>query len=97
MGLVPVGTNEASQTVNLQDPKGKPTQITFDFTNGKAYMVIESWDNRNVVVRTFELDLSQQAWVDFLTNVFATHIRPTAKATYTEFDGLVELGTTIEQ
>lgn len=95
LGLVAVGTNESSQIVNLQDPKGKPLQLNFDFTSGKCYMTIESWDDRNSVVRTFELDLTQQAWVDFLTYVFAPHVRPTAKSTYTEFDGLIELGTTI--
>ena len=30
-GLVPVGTNEVSQIVNLQDPFGKPININFNF------------------------------------------------------------------
>jgi len=92
LGLVAVGTNESSQIVNLQDPKGKPLQLNFDLTNGKCYMTVESWDDRNSIIRTFELDLPLDAWLMLLGTTFNQHIRPISKATYSEFDGLTELG-----
>ena len=94
-GLVPVGTNEVSQIVNLQDPFGKPININFNFTTGKAIMTILSWDDRNSVVRDFDLELPLECWQEFLATTFTNYIRPIAKTTYSEFDGLIELGVTI--
>lgn len=95
LGVVPVGTNESSQTINMLDPLGKPLSIYFNFTDGKAIMTIQSWDELNVVVRDFELELTDACWQDFLVHVFTKHIRPIAKASYPEFDGLIEVSATI--
>lgn len=94
-GLVAVGTNEESQTINLQNPLGKPTNINFDFTTGKAIMTIRSWDDRNSVIRDFDLVLPLECWQEFLMTTFSQYIRPIAKENYSEFDGLTELGVTI--
>jgi hypothetical protein len=95
VGLVPVGTNEAEQTINMQDPLGKPLSIYFNFVDGKAIMTIESWDDRNSIVRDFELELTDACWQDFLVHVFTKHIRPIAKESYPEFDGLIEVSASI--
>jgi hypothetical protein len=46
-------------------------------------------------VRDFELELTDACWQDFLVHVFTKHIRPIAKESYPEFDGLIEVSATI--
>ena len=90
-GIVPVGTNDQNQTVNLLNPIGTPTNINFNFQTGIVTMTIKSWDDRNEIVRDFDLELPIEAWQQFLMTTFSQYIRPIAKATYSEFDGLIEL------
>jgi hypothetical protein len=94
-GLVPVGTNDENQVVNLLNPIGTPTNVNFNFETGIVTMTIKSWDDRNEIVRDFELELPIEAWQGFLMTTFSNYIRPIAKQTYSEFDGLTELGVEI--
>ena len=90
-GLVSVGTNDQNQTVNMLNPIGTPININFNFQTGIVTMTIKSWDDRNEIVRDFDLEIPIEAWQEFLMTTFTNYIHPIAKETYTEFDGLTEL------
>jgi tyrosine-protein phosphatase YwqE len=94
-GIVPVGTSETNQIVNLKDPIGQPVSINFNFKTGIVKMVIKSWDDRNEIIREFDLDFPIEYWQQFLMTTFSQNIRPLAKETFPEFDGLNELGVQI--
>lgn len=93
-GTVKVGTSEPGQDINLVNPYGKPINISFDFKTGNVIMTIQSWDEdgRNNVIRDYTMPLNQIGWQRFLATSFATDIRPLAKSSFAEFDGLVDVG-----
>jgi hypothetical protein len=89
LGLVPVGTNEESQTVNLQDPIGFPINVNINIINETIELTINANDNRNSIVRSYDLQMDEQAKLAFL-QFFGNEIRRIARDSYDEFKDLVE-------
>lgn len=89
-GIVPVGTADETQIVNLLNPFGYPTNLTVNIVENSMVLTILAYDERNNVVREYPLQLDHDAKMAFLM-FFAQHIRRIAKLSYPEFDGLIEL------
>ena len=90
LGLVPVGTNEESQIVNMQDPIGYPITVNINVVNETIEMAINATDDRNNIVRTYDLTMDEQAKLAFL-QFFSNEIRRIARDSYDEFKDLIEV------
>lgn len=93
-GLVTVGTSEPSQSINLQNPIGYPTDVSVNLQTREIYLTIYASDDRNSVVRNYTLQLDQQAIMSFL-NFFTNDVRRIARDNFYEFVGLTELPPTL--
>lgn len=89
-GLVTYGTSEQGQEVNLKDPFGEPLHLSTNIATNTITMTAIAYDDRNSIVRDFPIQMDDAAKIAYLT-FFNEHIRRLAKASYPEFDGLIEV------
>jgi hypothetical protein len=89
-GVVTVGTSDPTQTINLQDPIGYPTEVSVNLQTREITLTIYSEDGLNAVSRVYILPMDNQSIMSFL-NFFANDVRRIARDSFTEFQGLTEL------
>ena len=94
LGVVTVGTSEPGQEINLSNPIGVPMNIDINMIEETVKMTIKATDEdkRNEVVRVYEMQMSKAAMMAFVTQVFVSYIRPTARESFEEFKDLIDLG-----
>lgn len=90
-GLVPFGTHEPSQTVNLQDPEVFPAEVVYNVDLETLSVTVSGTDKdgRNQVARIFPVSLSAQEKAtphNFIENVVLPRL-----AAYPEFQGMTKV------